>query len=310
MSKTFEQKINNNENNLNQHLNIATISNNLILKASIEKEENILIEKLEKKKNNTLKLLYSYLKAHLKDLLEKDKIKQLLKNPEFKQNFDIFKNQMNKLNELKRDSNTGKRKSKILSDEDIIEIIYEEVNRKKRKKIDKNIQKSSYIPLLHLKKRLSQRQKTKLKIEVVEEEEKKKNDSRINLIIQKENEKLELIATEISLSNELKKHIRETFNKEFKERLQMILDKLESFQNLNTIDYVDTFKNNYELLKEEMNQVLKDKEREERINSFMNHLDSERNIFESKWNFCSNKINIIDNKIQTSFGINAKINYK
>ena len=312
ISKTFEQNINNDENNLNHHLNIATISNNLILKASIEKEENILIEKLEKKKSNTLKLLYTYLKAHLKDLLEKDKIKQLLKNPEFKQNFDIFKNQMNKLNELKKDSNSNKRKSKILSDEDIIDILYEEVNKKQQKKLDKNMPKSSYIPLLHLKKRLSQRQRTNLKIEVKEEEEekeKKKNDSQINLILQKENEKLELIATEISLSNELKHHIRETFNNEFKARLQMILDKIESYQNLDTIDYIDTFKNNYELLKEEMNQVLKDKEREERINSFMNHLDSDRNIFETKWNFCNNKINIIDNKLQTSFGINSKINY-
>jgi hypothetical protein len=243
ISKTFEQNINNNENNLNQHLNIATISNNLILKASIEKEENILIEKLEKKKNNTLKLLYSYLKAHLKDLLEKDKIKQLLKNPEFKQNFDIFKNQMNKLNELKRDSNTGKRKSKILSDEDIIEIIYEEVKRKKEKKLEKNSLKSSYIPLLHLKKRLSQIEKTELKED--EEEEKKKKESHINLILQKENEKLELIATEISLTNELKNHIRETFNKEFKARLQLILDKIESYQDLRTEDNVETFKNNY-----------------------------------------------------------------
>ena len=92
--------------------------------------------------------------------------------------------------------------------------------------------------------------------------------------------------------------------------MQLILDKIESYQDLSAEEYVDAFKNNYSLLKEEMNEILRDKEREERINSFMNHLDSDRNIFETKWNFCKNKINVIDNKIQTSFGINEKINYK
>jgi hypothetical protein len=57
------------------------------------------------------------------------------------------------------------------------------------------------------------------------------------------------------------------------------------------------------LLKEEMNQVIRDKEREERINTFMSHLDSDRNIFEKKWNFCNDKIYVIDSKFQTTLGI-------
>ena len=304
-TQSAEPKIKNEENNINNDLKNIAISNNMILKESIQKEENKLIVKLEKKKGKTLKLLYAYLKAHLKGLIEKDGIKQLLKDPEFKQNFDLLKTQINQINELlNNDSNSNKRKSKILYDDDIIDILYEEINKKKQKKVDKNKPKSSYIPLLHFKKKFSERKKTESK------EEEKKNEPHINLILQKENEKLELIATEISLTNELKNHIRETFNKEFKARLQLILDKIESYQDLSTEDYVETFKNNYSLLKEEMNQVLKDKEREERINSFVNHLDSDRNIFESKWNFCNNKISIVDNKVQTSFGINDKINYK
>ena len=304
-SKTVETKNKKEENNLNSDLKNITISNNLILKESIENEENKLIEKIEMKKNKTLKLLYSFLKAHIKDIIEKEKIKKLLINPEFKKNFDLLKNQMNQLNELsKEDQNFPQRKSKILSDEEVIDIIYEEINKKIEKKTDEDTKKSDYKASLHLKKRSSQRKKSELK------KEENKFESLINFNLAKENEKLELMATELTLSNELKHHIRKTFNKEFKARLQLILDKIESYQDLSAEEYVDAFKNNYSLLKEEMNEILRDKEREERINSFMNHLDSDRNIFETKWNFCKNKINVIDNKIQTSFGINEKINYK
>ena len=108
------------------------------------------------------------------------------------------------------------------------------------------------------------------------------------------------MANEISLTNDLKNHIRDTYNKQFKARFQNILEKIESYKKLSTDDYIKTFKSNYSSLKEEMNQVLQDKEREERINSFMEHLDSERNIFERKWNFCNNKIAVMDNKFETS----------
>ena len=108
--------------------------------------------------------------------------------------------------------------------------------------------------------------------------------------------------TEITLTNELKHHIRETYNKEFRERLQAILDKLESYQELSEKDYIKAFKSNYSFLREEMNQILRDKEREERINSFMNNLDSERNIFDTKWNYCNNKIFIMDNKFESFMG--------
>ena len=61
-------------------------------------------------------------------------------------------------------------------------------------------------------------------------------------------------------------------------------------------DYVEAIKNNYLLLKEEMNKIISDKETEERINWFMTNLDIERNVLESKWYYLSSKLNIIDNK--------------
>ena len=77
-------------------------------------------------------MLYSFLKGYLKDIIEKDKIKQLLEKPEFKTNFDLLKSQMNQLNELKNISITDvRKKSKILTDDDVINIICEEFNKQR-----------------------------------------------------------------------------------------------------------------------------------------------------------------------------------
>ena len=294
ISKTLEVT-KNEENNLTMNLNTITISNNMILSETLKKEENKLIPILEMKREKILKILYSFLKKHLKDINGKDTIKQLLKKPEFKTNFDLLKSQMNQINKLTNDNSSHSQKTKPLTDDDIIDYLYEEFNKQKEKKVVINTPKSSYVASLHLKKRKSTK---KIKIEKIEE--KKEEENKINENIQKENEKLQLMANEISLTNDLKNHIRETYNKQFKARFKNILEKIESYQKLSTDDYINTFKSNYSLLKDEMNQVLQDKEREERINSFMDNLDSERSIFETKWNFCSNKISVLDSKFETS----------
>ena len=203
---------------------------------------------------------------------------------------------MNQINKLSTNASSETTKVAPLSDDDIINILYNEVNDQNEKEKDSNIPKSSYVPLLRTKKTKTNRKETQIK------KEEKKEELEIRKNIEKENEKLELMAKEISLSNELKQHIRETLNKQFKIRLQNILEKIESYQELNTNDYVETFKNNYSLLKEEMDQVLRDKETEERINGFMDNLDIERNIFEAKWNFCNEMISVLDNKFEISLG--------
>ena len=296
ISQTKELKKNETNNNLNVDLKNNSFSNNLILKESLRNEENKLIIKIERKKNKTIKLLYSFLKGYLKDIIEKDKIKELLEKPEFKTNFDLLKSQMNQLNELKNISITDvRKKSKILTDEDVIDIICEEFNKQNYKKEEKPTPKSTYIPSLHLKNKKTNQKENK--------KEEKKEEPQTEVNQEKENEKLQLIANGINLTNELKYHIKETYNKEFRKRFQLILEKIESYQGLSTNEYVDTLKSNYILLKEEMNQVIRDKEREERINTFMSHLDSDRNIFEKKWNFCNDKIYVIDSKFQTTLGI-------
>ena len=126
------------------------------------------------KREKILKLLYSFLKKHLKDINGKDTIKQLLKKPEFKTNFDLLKSQMNQINKLTNDNSSHSQKTKPLTDDDIIDYLYEEFNKQNEKKVIINTPKSSYVASLHLKKRKSTK---KIKLE--------KNKNLINTIAQK-----------------------------------------------------------------------------------------------------------------------------
>ncbi len=280
----------------NSSLGENNISNMLILKQNIEKEEKKLLTKIEKKKNKTLKLLFQYIKHNLKDIIKKENIKELLKHPEFRDNIDALKNQIMKSREF---SNKNKSKSlKPVTDDDIINYLYKEItkNEPNFSLIQIIPRKNNYTAKLHLKsnKNLDTFNKNQ---ELIEENE--KTAGNIIKEREKEKEKLKIMVNEMALANELRFHIQETNNKELRERFQKILAQIESYQNLSMAEYVEAIKHNYLLLKEEMNQVLNDKEMEERINGFVNNLDIERNILESKWNFLNDKINIKDNKFHS-----------
>ena len=254
-----------------------------------------------------MKLLFSYIKHHLKDEIKEgineEKIKKLLSEQEFRETVDLLKVQIDKTKEF-----SNKDPSKIISpitDDEVIIILYSEII-KEEKMLSQNYNsskklKSSYIPRIHLK---NQKQKSGIQDKDekdLEEEEEKENIEyiRIKQEREKEKEKLKYMVNEMTLSNELRFHIQETNNKELRERFQSILSQIESYQNLNMADYVEAIKNNYLLLKEEMNKIISDKETEERINGFITNLDIERNVLESKWYYLSSKLNIIDNKFHS-----------
>ena len=280
----------------NSSMGENNMSNLLILKKNIEKEEKKLLMKIEKKKNKTLKLLFQYIKRNLKDLIKKDNIKELLNQQEFRDNVDALKNQIMKGREL---SNKNKSKNlKPVTDDDIINYLYKEINKNEPNfsLIQIIPRKNNYTAKLHLKsnKKLDTLNKNQ---ELIDENE--KTAGNIKKEREKEKEKLKIMVNEMALANELRFHIQETNNKELRERFQKILAQIESYQNLSMAEYVEAIKHNYLLLKEEMNQVLNDKEMEERINGFVTNLDIERNILESKWNFLNDKINIKDNKFHS-----------
>ena len=280
----------------NSSMGDNNISNMLKLKQNIEKEERKLLLKIEKKKNKTLKLLFQYIKHNLKEIIKKEKIKELLNQQEFRDNIDALKNQIMKSREF---SNKNKSKNlKPVTDDDIINYLYKEItkNEPNFSLIQLIPRRNNYTAKLHLKsnKNLNNVNKNQ---ELIDENE--KIDGNIKKEREKEKEKLKIMVNEMALANELRFHIQETNNKELRERFQKILAQIESYQNLSMAEYVEAIKHNYLLLKEEMNQVLNDKEMEERINGFLNNLDIERNILESKWNFLNDKINIKDNRFHS-----------
>ena len=279
-----------------KELKRITMSNNIILKKNIQIEEKKLIVRIEKKKSKTIKLLYQYIKRNIKETIKKEKIKELLTQQEFRDAIDLLKTQIDKTREFSNDES-----NKIITpvtDDEIVDMLYtglmkEEENLNESQK-SKNPRKSTYIPSVHLKGKNEEKKENKK-----EEEKESEEVIKIKREREKEKEKLKIMVNEMTLSNELRFHIQETNNKELRERFQTLLSQIESYQNLNMTEYVEAIKNNYLLLKEEMNKILSDKEMEDRINGFVTNLDIERNVMESKWNYLSNKLTIIDNKFMS-----------
>ena len=277
-----------------KELKKITISNNLILKKNIEIEEKKLLVRIEKKKDKTIKLLYQYINRNIKEAIKKEHIKILLTQSEFREAVDLLKTQINKTRELS--SEEPNKVKKPVTDEEIIDILYigmtKDVENMQNSQNNTSMRKSTYIPYVHLKGK-SKEKKEK------EEEKESEEVIKIKLEREKEKEKLKIMVNEMTLSNELRFHIQETNNKELRERFQTLLSQIESYQNLNMAEYVEAIKNNYLLLKEEMNKIISDKEMEDRINGFVSNLDIERNVLESRWNYLSNKLNIIDNRFHS-----------
>ena len=244
-----------------------------------------------------MKLLFNYIRNHLKDKIKKEEIKNLLKKKEFREKIDLLKAQIDKTREY---TNTIPNKTiQPITDDEIIILLYSELTRDEQIKFIKmNSSKkarSNYVAELHLK---NEKQEAAVNKKELKEEE-NPDYIRMQNEREKEKEKLKYMVNEMNLSNELRFHIQETNNKELRERFQHILSQIESYQNLSMADYVEAIKKNYLLLKEEMNQILSDKKTEDRINGFVTNLDIERNVLESRWYYLSNKLNIIDNKFRS-----------
>ena len=276
----------------------SNYSNMLILKKNIEIEEKKFLSKIESKKIKTLKLLFQYIKINLREIIKKENIINLLNEKEFRENVDLLKIQITKSRELSNKNHS--KKIKPVTDEDIINYLYKEINKNEKSfsKIKFFPNRKNYFTNIHLKKKNEQNEiNTQINKEIINEN--KKIQENIEKEREKEKEKLKLMVNEMELTKELKLHILETNNKEFRERFQKILQQIESYQNLDMADYVEAIKRNYLALKDEMNQILSDKEMEERINGFLTNLDIERNILDSKWNFFNDKLNIKDNKFHS-----------
>ena len=89
-------------------------------------------------------------------------------------------------------------------------------------------------------------------------------------------QKKEYLTQKVSLTNELKYQIEITHDIEGKGRFQILLEQIQALKNDNLKDYIKSIREKYENLKKEMKKLISEREKEERINYFINGLIDER----------------------------------
>ena len=131
------------------------------------------------------------------------------------------------------------------------------------------------------------------------EKKKKPQIAEVDIITQ--SEKKLLMLNEINLTNELKYQISISNDKESREKFKNLLNKIEALRNLDTNEYVRNLKNNYEMYREEVNEIIKAKEIEERLNGFVDSLNYQRNNLKDKHKYIMSLLSIKDNKFLSTF---------
>ncbi len=106
---------------------------------------------------------------------------------------------------------------------------------------------------------------------------------------------------EINLTNELKYQISVSNDKESREKFKNLLNKIEGLRSLDSNEYIKSLKRNYEMYKEEVKEIIKAKEIEERLNGFIDDLNFQRNNLKDKHRYIMSLMNIKDNKFLSSF---------
>ena len=116
-----------------------------------------------------------------------------------------------------------------------------------------------------------------------------------------QSEKKLLILNEINLTNEIKYQISISNDKESREKFKNLLNKIESLRNLDSHEYVKMLKKNYDMFKDEINEIIKAKEIEERLNGFVDNLNYQRNNLKDKHKYIMSLLFVKDNKFLSTF---------
>ena len=291
---------------------------------------------IRKKKNKHLFSIFNFIAKNTNfshEFTKTDLIKYLL-NDEFRYNFEQLKEQIAKGRILSYNSihinGMGPDKKLIIKDLEIINYLFRYVSDKdsifyramyhpkKRKNIYGDIRDISNGKLslildqnkeeLKKKKRFSvlYRRESKnfledksLKKKKKKFEKKKKAQSSENDLITQSEKKL-IMLNEINLTNELKYQISISNDKESRQKFANLLNEIESLRNLDSNQYIKMLKKNFEMYKEELNEFIKAKEIEERLNGFLDSLNYQRNNLKDKHKYIMSLLLIKDNKFLTT----------
>ena len=91
-----------------------------------------------------------------------------------------------------------------------------------------------------------------------------------------EKQKMDFLRQKLSLTNELKYQIEITRTEEGKRRFKMLLNQIEALKNDDNLNYINFINEKYGNYKNEIQKLIHAREKEQRINYFMNDLIEER----------------------------------
>ena len=134
-------------------------------------------------------------------------------------------------------------------------------------------------------------------IEIIKDEE---NEEEKNKKIIK-NEKNKLLIEQMNLINEIKFYMSTMDDPEHQKKFENLIKQIESYKKLDDLEYIRSIKENFGNFKDEIEDIFRTKEIEDRINGFITNLDKEINKVEIKRNFYENLLNVIDHKFKLIF---------
>ena len=141
---------------------------------------------------------------------------------------------------------------------------------------------------------------SKLKKEYDDKLEQKNFHQFIYEEISPDKQKQNFFTQKINLTNELKYQIEITQNQEGKNRFKFLLDQIESLKNENVKDYINFLRDNYDYYKGEIKELIKAREKEERINNFLLDLFENRDIISKRKIILEEMLHLEDNKFESS----------
>ena len=282
----------------------------------IEKENLISLLKDKKFNKNITKLKTimnlsrsnsSFLFKHSNTYTDDDLINYLMRcinDPNSSMNKDKKNNNLNliysnfnhlrsmKLKNLINESNNNKQKLKELSSNSLYFIKTENNNNNKNYKEKYEKYKEKF------EKKINIENKKKFKI-LIEENSKEENNNNNN---NKNKYSLNYsIFNDVNqFKNEIKFHIENAKDEESKKKFQEFLEKLEQMKNTNNKDYVKYIlnMNSYKI---EFEELINNKNMEERINKFLDKFYSERETIKKNRKNLSEKISVREYKFKSYF---------
>ena len=130
---------------------------------------------------------------------------------------------------------------------------------------------------------------------IKDEDEEEKNIKNIK------NEKNKLLIEQMNLINEIKFYMSTMDDPENQIKFENLIKQIESYKQLDDLEYIKSIKENFGNFKDEIEDIFRTKEAEDRINGFVTNLDKEINKTEVKRSFYESLLNIMDHKFKTIF---------